>query len=301
MKRSILSLLLCLLLCLCGCSASVPAETDTTTRFVSNGFTLSVPNEYVDILSIDTTVHESAQGTFFSVHEKASQEAAKVLFPGENAGGGFLFGIGMVREEQFHEMMMWGMTGADVFARDGAGNCFIYYFPTDVQMIRVGNYTDADWKQWSDLCHWAAGVKVSFPLENPTLTPYVRTYSDVDCVLHCIAYGDSAAQLRSKGSDAVCVPHRAVGQPYVEQLLDDVLFHRVVDDAFDLQGDFVSLTLPDFYGSTSFDFFTGEGEQQYIRENIQDIDPIYYAASRDGAFFPAGRILADWYATANAQ
>ena len=159
MKRLLSLCLPALLLCLCACSPSV--QSGTATEFTANGFTLSVPNEYVDLLVIDTTVHDNDYGTFFSVHEKASQEAAKVLFPGENVGGGFLFGIGAVDEDQFHEMMKWGMTGADVFARDEAGNYFIYYHPTDVQLLRVGDYTDADWQQWTALCDWAAGVKDS--------------------------------------------------------------------------------------------------------------------------------------------
>ena len=301
MKRLIsLCVLLALLLCLCACDPAVSGQIGTTdTEFTSNGFTLSVPNEYVDLLTIDTTVHENDYGTFFSVHEKASQEAARALFPGENVGGGFLFGIGTVDEDQFHEMMKWGMTGADVFARDEAGNYFIYYHPTDVQLLRVGDYTDADWQLWTDLCDWAAGITVSFPLEN-RLTPYTRTYSDIDCVLHIIAYADGSARLSAKGSDAIYVPDWCVGLPYVEQLLDDVLFHRVVDGDFDRQDDYISLTVPDFSGDTSFDFFIGEGQQPYIRENIPDVDPIYYMASRDGQTFPAGQVVADWYATSNA-
>ena len=55
MKKLISAFLtLTLTLSLCACNSSVPTETDTTTKFISEGFTLSVPNEYADLLLVDT-------------------------------------------------------------------------------------------------------------------------------------------------------------------------------------------------------------------------------------------------------
>ena len=169
-KLLFLSLMLALSLSLCSCTPSAPTEIDTTTKFTSQGYTLSIPNEYVDLLLVDTTVSDGRDGTFFSVREKASVEAAKTLWPDdETVGGGFLFGIGRVEEAVFQDMMIWGMNGADVFARDEEGYYYIYYHPTDVQLIRV-EYTEADWEQWGNLCKWA-DIKPIFMEETPPSSP----------------------------------------------------------------------------------------------------------------------------------
>lgn len=286
-----LALFLVLVLSLCACTPTQPTETDTTTKFTNKGFTLSIPNGYVDLLIVDT----QREGQLFHVSEKASVEASKALFPNEPAGGGFLFGIGQVDEDTFHEMMSWGMTGADVFARDDKGNYYIYYHPTDVQLLRV-EYTDADWEQWAELSEWAVQMKQVFIADNPTLTPYERTYSDVDCALHQIAYGDSIAHLHYSAGDAIYTPERAASMPYLEQLLDDVMYYMVRDGDFDPAGGYINLRVPNIF-FTTFDFFTDEGQQQFIRLNMEGTDPLYLAASKDGQEFPAGKVVADWLAS----
>lgn len=300
MKQFISALLiLALTLSLCACVPSITAEdADTTTKFTSEGFTLSIPNEYVDLLVVDTTVTGERDGTFFSVREKASVEAAKALWPDdETVGGGFLFGIGRVDEAVFHDMMIWGMTGADVFARDEEGNYYIYYHPTDVQLVRV-EYTEADWEQWTDLCEWAADVDVTFLFENHSLRPYSRTYSSVDCFLHFVTYGEGSIQLTKKRGDVVYTPDLSDSMPYLEQLLDDVLFHPVQGGDFDLTGDYITLDASGMYRHGSFDFFIDEGQQQYIRL-YQGLEPSYFMASRDGSFFPAGQVMVDWLDSLN--
>lgn len=295
MRKKLLSLFLALTLVmtLCACNQTTPTQVDTTAKFTSEGFTLSIPNEYVDLLLVDTTVSEGKDGTFFSVHEKASVEASKALWPDdETMVGGFLFSIGRVDEDTFHEMMMYGMTGADVFARDAEDNYYIYYHPTDVQLVRV-EYTDADWEQWGELCEWA-DVKAAFVEENPGLTPYERTYSDVDCVLHYAAYGDGFALLTDKYGDEIYAPELSDSMPYLEQLLDDVMFYPLLSDPdFDLEGNYITLTAPEMYAHASFDFFVDEGQQQYIRMYM-GMSTSYFVASRDGEMFPAGQVVDDW-------
>lgn len=294
MKRMIAVLLcLALVLSLCACAPSTPAQVDTTTKFTSEGFTLSIPNEYADLLIVDTTVSAGNDGTFFSVREKASVEVSKKLWPDdETMVGGFLFGIGRVNETVFHDMMIWGMTGAEVFARDEEGNYYIYYHPTDVQLVRA-EYTEADWEQWGDLCEWAADMDVTFLFENPSLLPYWRTYSDVDCFLHFVTYGDGSIQLTKKGGDAVYTPDLSDSMPYLEQLLDDVLFHTVQGGDIDLEGDYITLDASGMYRHSSFDFFIDEGQQQYIRL-YQGLETSYFVASKNGEFFPAGQVMNDW-------
>lgn len=292
-------LALVLVLSLCACTPTTPVEGDSTTKFTNNGFTLSVPNEYVDLLIVDTTENEWNRSNLFHVREKASVEAAKELWPDDpTTGGGFLFGIGRVNETEFNEMMAWGMTGADVFARDKDGNYYIYYHPTDVQLIRTGDYTDADWEQWTELCEWSNNMEITFLLDNPGLTDYIRTYSDVDCALVHIAFWKEEYKLLEKDGDCVYTPGYPKALPYVEQLLDDVLFHSAIDirEEFNPEGHCIRLSVPGTLPHTSFDFFTDEGQQHIIRQNRSDIDiePTYYVASRDGDLFPAGKVVVEW-------
>ncbi len=301
MKKQLTAILLtlALTLSLCACAPTTPVEGDTSTEFTNAGFTLSVPNEYVDLLIVTTSETEWNRSNLFRVSEKASVEAAKELWPDdETMGGGFLFGIGRVNETQFNEMMAWGMNGADVFARDEEGNYYIYYHPTDVQLIRTGDYTDADWELWGDLCEWANNMKITFLLDNPGLNGYTRTYSDLDCALAHVAFWKEEYKLLEKDGDRVYTPGHPNALPYVEQLLDDVLFHSAITIAeeFDPEGHYITLSVPGTLPSTSFDFFTGEGQQHIIRQTRDDIDiePTYYIASRDGEFFPAGKIVAEW-------
>ncbi len=291
-----LALFLALVLTLCACAPSAPVEVDTTTKFTSEGFTLSVPNEYVDLLLIDATVSDAGnRSTFFSVREKASVDAAKEMWPDDpTVGGGFLFGIGRANEAQFREMMMYGMTGADVIARDKAGNYYIYYHPTDVQLLRVGDTTDADWEQYTRMCEWSEQMKHTFVDDNPGLTAYTRTCTDIDCVLHQIAYGDGQPQLIAKDGDVVYTPERSQSLPYLEQLLDDVLFYALQDEGFEPEGSYINLRTPNTMPFNSFDFFTDEGQQQFVRLNMNDVGPFCFVATKEGEEVPVGKIVAEW-------
>lgn len=291
-----LALFLVLVLSLCACAPTQPVETDTTTKFENESFTLSIPNEYVDLLIVTTSETEWNRSNLFHVSEKASVEAAKELWPGdETVGGGFLFGIGRVNETQFNEMMAWGMNGADVFARDEDGNYYIYYHPTDVQLIRTGDYTDADWEQWGELCQWASQMKQVFIADNSGLTSYQRTYKDLDCALVHIAFWKEEYKLLEKDGDCVYTPGYPKALPYVEQLLDDVLyFDLLTTEDLNTDGHYIRLSVPGTFPHTSFDFFTDEGQQHIIRQNFDNTLPVYYVASRDGDFFPAGKVVAAW-------
>ena len=166
-----LALLLVLLLTLCACSSTNPAAPDTGAEFTARGLTLSIPDEYADLLLVEVPDEIGFYRYIFSVHEKASFEAGEELYPGENVKAGFLFAIGQVDENGLQELWEIGMTGAQVLATDAQGNYYVYYHPTDVQLLRV-EYTDADWEQWTMLGEWAVQMKQEFLAQNPHLTPY---------------------------------------------------------------------------------------------------------------------------------
>lgn len=291
-------LTLALALSLCACAPSTPTEVDTTTKFTSLGFTLSIPNEYKDLLIIDTTVTEGRGSMFFSVREKASVEACKKLY-GNDLGAGFLFGIGRLNESDFKIALCGDMSGSEVFAKDDAGYYYMYYRPTDVQLTREGDCTDADWAQWAELGQWGSSATGMFIVENEGLTPYYRTNTDLDIFLNRLAYlpDEYEFTLTRPDTDKAPVPSKELSLPYLEQLLDDVLYFDLLrDDEFNPEGDCITLSAPEMFGYVSFDFFTDEGQQHIIRQNRSDMDiePTYYVASKDGEYFPAGQVVSDW-------
>lgn len=292
-----LSLALALSLSLCACtpastSLSTPTEVDTRAKYTNKGLTLSIPNEYLDLLVIASPDKRGIYSEMFCVYERASLEAAEAMF-GQGIAGGWLFSIGRVTKAEFQEMMLGGMTGAEAFATDADGYYYIYYHPTDVQLVRLEEYTDADIKQWTELCEWASAMADTFRDDNPGLTPYFRTYKDIDCALHWIACTGKRATLRTKDNSRVCTPTFFESLPYAEQLLD-VLYFDYISGDLNPEGNYITLSVPDALPDASFDFFTDEGQQQFIRQNIPDSDPIFFVASLDGKEFPAGAIVTRW-------
>lgn len=293
--KHLLSLLLAftLALALSACAPpSTPTEVDTRAKYTNKGLTLSIPNEYLDLLVIATPDESGLYSEIFCVYERASLEAAEAMF-GAGVGGGWLFSIGRVTKAEFQEMMLGGMTGAEAFATDAEGYYYIYYLPTDVQLLRLEEYTDADWKQWTELCEWASAMADTFRDDNPGLTPYFRTYKDIDCALHWVACTSKKATLRAKDSAKAYTPTFFESLPYAEQLLD-VLYFDYLSGDLNPEGNYITLSVPDALPYATFDFFTDEGQQQFIRQNSPDSDPIFFVASLDGNEFPAGAIVAQW-------
>ena len=298
MKRCItLCTLVALILSLaaCGDKAPAPVVGEESTVYTSQGYTLSVPNEYTDLLIIDTTVTEGRRSTFFSVHEKESVEAAKKLFPGENVGGGFLFAIGRLNESDFKMALCGDMSGAEVFAKDENGFYYIKYHPTDVQLVREGDYTDADWAQWAELGQWASTAVDDFLHQNEGLTPHYSTNTDLDIYLNRLAWlGEDEFALIRSGQDKPLVPSRELSLPYLEQLLRGT--HKHVDMEKVPACEYISLYLPD--AGLRFDFFLAEnGDANYIRRTQHGgFDDLYLAIYDDGAL--AGQTMLSWYIAA---
>lgn len=296
-KLLCLGLALSLTLSLMGCDDKSPSPVvgEETTTYTSQGYTLSVPNEYTDLLIIDTTATEGRGSTFFSVREKASVEAAKKLFPGENAGGGFLFGIGLLNESDFKTALCGDMSGADVFAKDENGFYYIKYHPTDVQLIRESDYTDADWAQWAELGQWSVSAIDTFIAQNEGLTPYYCTNTDLDIYLNRLAWlNEDEFTLTRPGSDDILLPSKELSLPFLEQLLAGTFTHVDMEKAPDCE--YISLTLPD--AQVRFDFFLAKnGDANYVRQIWSDgMEALYLAAYDNGTL--AGQTMLSWYIAA---
>lgn len=297
MKKQLAAILLTLALSLslCACAPSTPTEVDTTTKFTSEGFTLSIPNEYKDLLIIDTTVTEGRGSMFFSVREKASVEACKKLY-GNDLGAGFLFGIGRLNESDFKIALCGDMSGSEVFAKDDAGYYYMYYRPTDVQLIREGDCTDADWAQWAELGQWGSSATDMFIVENEGLTPYYRTNTDLDIFLNRLAYlpDEYEFTLTRPDTDKAPVPSKELSLPYLEQLMNGTFTY--VDKKSAPECEYISLNLPD--SLVRFDFFLAEnGDANYVRQVWGDgMEALYLATYEDGTL--AGQTMLGWYIAA---
>ena len=289
-------LALVLALTLCACTPTTPADTDTT--ITNAGMTLSVPAEYRDLLIIDLDSGSPQREMHLRVSEKASVEAAKALWPDdETMGGGFLFGIGRVTEDKFRDMMCGEMAGAEVFAVDEDGNYYMYYHPTDVQLIRDGVVeTDADWALWTELCEWAAGAPDRFMADNPGLTPLRRTNTSLDICLNRLLYWqDAPFTLTLSSMSAARFPTRELSLPYLEQLTACQVFNA--DEATTPEGEYITLHIPD--ENARFDFFLDDSG--LFREFFFDGSSSLYRMDCDSGI-PAGQIVQDWYtAAANTQ
>ena len=305
MRKNLLPLTFVLFLALaltaCGSKTPAPVVGEESTVYTNQGYTLSIPNEYADLLLIEQPAEEG--GMLFRVSEQASVDASKKLFPGEPAGGGFLFGIGLVSEEELRAMQCHDMSGRQVFAKDSDGRCYIYYHPTDVQLLREGEYSDADWEQWTALCEWAAKGGDIFMSTNEGLTPYYRTNTELDIYLNRLAYlEEDEFALTRPGSSDMLVPSKELSLPYLKQLMSATFTYA--DDRNALYSDpektpdceHISLYLPD--AGLRFDFFLADnGEANYIRR-VQHggFEDLYLAVFEDGTL--AGQIMLDWYIAA---
>lgn len=293
-----LTLALTLTLALGGCAPKAPAPVvgEEFTVYTSQGYTLSVPNEYTDLLLIDTTATEGRGSMFFTFREKASVEAAKKLFPGENVGGGFLFGIGRLNESDFKLALCGDMSGSEVFAKDDAGYYYMCYHPTDVQLIRESETTDADWEQWVELGQWSVGAIDTFLAENEGLTPCYRTNTDLDIYLHRLAYLNEEYEftLTRPGQDKPLVPSHELSLPYLDQLMTATFNH--VDQGTAPDCEYISLNLPD--AQVRFDFFLADnGDANYVRQVWSDgMEALYLAAYDDGQL--TGQTMLMWYLAA---
>ena len=184
-----------LLLSLCACGAkgetiAVSGESVTigdlalrpggeAGRLAENGgVKLLIPLEYDELL-ITETPKDAADGTLFSVSEKASVEAAKED-GSDYDGNGWLFSIGRVDAKGLEELSTWiDVGGAEPIAEDGEGNTYVFFHPTDVRLYRHSSeeMTEA-MEMWGALNEWAASVKESFLAENPQLKAFSGTVSE---------------------------------------------------------------------------------------------------------------------------
>ncbi|MBR2742539.1 MAG: hypothetical protein IKD89_03025 [Clostridia bacterium] len=288
-KKSLLCIALAavMALSLAACQSN-QKKPDVT--YTNNGIILTVPGDYDELVTVDMP-EASEDGILFSVSENASVEAAAAS-EYDTEGAGWLFAIGTVSEDKLHEMLCYDMSGAEVFAKDAEGNCYIYYHPTDVRIMREGDITDEDMAQWSALCEWAAGVPASITTEEDIgLTEEKRGNTDLDIYLNRSAYMDGTIYTVSTTEFGPKTGDGAIAQPYVDRLTKGMTL-EMLDISETPDGEYAVLYFP--VDDMRFDFFFAEDKVNYIRQIWSGNEALYKAAFADGET-NAAEVMNEWY------
>ena len=233
---------------------------ETPAAYTNGGLKLSVPAEYADLLIIEMPENDE-KNMLFSVSEKESVDAAQKL--GYTwSGAGWLFGIGTVDEEKYHEMLCGDMTGVEVFAKDGNGTYYMFYHPTDVRMVREDNsYMAKDMEKWGELNQWAYSMRQTF-IDDNGLTSETHTNTVPDMFLARLMYHEDENYTVSTTEYGPMEPHGVKAADIIAPLFNNVTFKYLPgEEAPD--GEYVVLSFPD--EDLRIDFFFPEGYENYVR------------------------------------
>ena len=250
-------------------------------KYENGGLSLEVKPKYNNLITVELPENEP-DGILFYVRETASMEADS------SDGAGWLFSIGKVSEARVRELLCVDMSGMEVFAKDGQGNYYIYYHPTDVRYARATAEEMArDQAQWTMLCEWARNVPgelirscglESKSYNNSVVDIYLARAAwmkDVNATLSTTEFGPVALQ----GVD---------GTPYAEFAMHSYFDFAESDKAPD--GEYVVLSFPD--DNVRLDFFFAPGN--YVRVVTEDKETLYHALWFDDAISSA-EVMQGWY------
>ena len=308
MLAALLALAMTLSLAACGAkqtdkggetNETPAAQTEQTVEsgiktYENGGLTLSVPAEFDALLQVETPT----EGAFFKVSELASVEAAKKL--GEDTDyAGWIFSISAVDEAELHALLCGDMSGAQVFARDNYGKCYLYEHPTDVSIVRedysvVGDEKSEDWQNWSSLHEWASTVRREFLIDNQNeLAPFERGNSMLDMCLARAAYQSDAAYQLSTTEHGPFMGVSSIAAGYAEQLMSgNGVSYETVDASETPDGEYVVFSFPD--DDVRFDFFLAEGKENYVRAVWSGNEELWLAHFADDSL-KASDIMHAWY------
>lgn len=269
--------------------AAAKADMSQQAVYEHQGMKLEVPTAYDKLLITETASKD--EGILFAVYEKASVEATKKDYP-EGSGLGWLFSIGCVSQDKLQEILCGDMSGAELFAKDDKGRCYIFYHPTDVRYMRESpEAMKRDQEQWSTLNAWAwSEARKSFLQNNPGLQEITADNSEVGIYLANILYKNMDYSLTTAGKTASPAKDFSAA-PYVEKLLYNVSY-QMVDKKIAPKGRFISLNLPS--ENIRLDFFVGKGRQNLVREVRPGIGECYYEALFADKKLQVSKIIPQW-------
>lgn len=257
----------------------------------NDGMTLTIPDEYEEMLVLEMPEND-AEGILFSVSEKASIEAAKAEgFSTE--GAGWLFGIGRVSEEAYHEMLCSEVPGREVFAKDDNGSYYIYFHPTDVRVVRADYNDPAVWDEWGKLCEWGDSMKESFINENEGLTAEKHGNTILDYYISRLMYKSHQNYTVSTTEYGPMEAGRINAAVYLKPLSEGVVY-EIASSEETPDGEYVVLNFPE--EDIRFDFFLAEGKENYIRQVwFNGENEMLYKAVFDDPEIKASAVMHEFY------
>lgn len=250
-------------------------------EYENGGMSMEIRPRYNELVTVEAPA-DDGNGVLFSVSETAS------LAAGGYDGAGWLFSIGKISEARLHEMLCYDLSGVDIFAKDGEGNYYAYYHPTDVRYERAtAEEMERDMGQWSMLCEWAEGMKDRF-VERNGLESVSYGGSDVELYLARAAYLDGVNYTLSTTEYGPVDGRGVDGAPYAEFVMRGCF--EAVDIGETPDGEYVVLSFPE--EAVRLDFFFAPGA--YVRVTSGDGETLYQAMwyDDDTSFAEAMR---NWY------
>ena len=266
-------------------------------KIQAGGLVFEIPAEYKDLVTVQTEGLQPDE--LIRVSETASIEAAKAN--GEDReGAGWLFSISRIPENELKRLRCGDMSGSEVFA-EADDVYYLYNHPTDVRLVRE-SYDDIESKlgSWTELNEWAGRDVVRDTLaNNPQLDAEQYSNTMLDIYLAQAAFEGRKYEIRSLEllgtQPAVCD-----GNDFLEELTEDVWYEPVTDLSEQEQpdGEYIVMAFDD--DGVRFDFFLGQGMENYIREvrTMEDGETIetLYRAHFDDADESSTGIMKEWIA-----
>ena len=262
---------------------SFGAMASEDTKVEAGGLVFEIPAQYKDLVTIETEGLEA--GELIRVSETASIEAAKAMGEEEN-GAGWLFSISGIQENELGKLRCSDMSGREVFAED-EDVYYMFNHPTDVRLLRETNEEmDEAMDQWTALNEWANGeVRDAVLADNPRLEKEICSNTELDMYLARARYDGLKYKIRSLEIGEMD-PTVFGEDDFLDEMTEDVSFEEVTDlsDAEQPDGEYIVMAFDD--ENVRFDFFLGEGLENYIREvkttdDGEEVETLYRAIFED--------------------
>lgn len=266
-------------------------------KIEAGGLVFVIPEDVRDIVTVQTDNLQPDE--LIRVSETASMEAAKAI--GSNdALPGWLFSISRISGDELGKLRCGEMSGSEVFAEDD-DMYYMFNHPTDVRLVRESNEEmDAAMDQWTDLNDWAyQDVRMAILSANPQLELETYSNTELDMYLCRARYDGMKYEIRSL--DAGTFDPAVLGEDdYLEELTEDVWYDE--DAGFTDEempdGEYIVMAFDE--DNVRFDFFLGEGMENFIREvktmeDGEEVETLYRASFKDPEDSATG-IMKEWIA-----
>ena len=278
-------------------AASFGVMAGETVEIEEWGLVFEIPEEYKDLVTVQT--EDLQPDEIIRVSETASIDAAKAE-GSDVEGAGWLFSISHISEMDLGELRCGDMSGREVFARGDDGVTYLFDHPTDVRLIRESNEEmEQAMDQWSELNNWAfEDVRKSILSDNPQLEMKTYSNTELDMYLARARFGGESYEIRSLYTGTFTDTVFQGDDDALENLTEDVFYDEVTDLSEEEKPDGEYIVMAFEGDNVQFDFFLGEGLENYIREvkTLEDgekTETLYRANFKDSDKTSTG-IMKDW-------